>query len=655
MGGARLFLAPAAAGKTAYVLSVVRNVGRGLGTTPRVVVPTQLQVRSWRRRLAEGGGAIGVHVQTFDDLYRACLNAAGEVYTHLNEASQYHLLRVVVNTLGLRHYAPLADRTGFMRLLRQLIGELKAGLIFPETLAEGVAAMGNPLRLVELVRIYEAYQARLQEEKWADDAGLGWLAADALERRALDLGKEWGLLVVDGFDNLTSVQLALLRILADRVGTMIVTLTGQIDGGDQRLVHRRFQEARARLEAALGVQGEPLPETSCFHTRALIHVESGLFSSGASAIDGNGAVEMIAAPDRLGEVRAALRWLKARLITDGMRPSEVALLARTLEPYQGWIEQIAAEFQLPVRLMIGRPLQGNPAVAALLALLRLVLPQSAESDEFALPRRGIVEAWRSPYFDWSLEHDNETVGASAIDAEDADALEAVARWGRVVGGLAQWEEVLDDLVDLTAEWDSEDDERGSPLGLPIGQAARSLRSKFNRFLRLLEPPAGVQSTRRFVAWLEDLIGTDGNGEDGALWDETGGTRDGSGGLRMVAQISRGAKESAERDLAALDALKDVLRGLVWAEGVLGSRRADYAGFYRELTGAVEASTYQLWPDPEREEILVADVLQARGIALRAAAILGLAEGEFPTRLREDPLLRDADRRQLRKDPRLQLE
>jgi len=52
---------------------------------PDDVVPTQLQVRPWRRRQAEAGGALGVRVLTFDRLYAECLTAVGEVYTELSE------------------------------------------------------------------------------------------------------------------------------------------------------------------------------------------------------------------------------------------------------------------------------------------------------------------------------------------------------------------------------------------------------------------------------------------------------------------------------------------------------------------------------------------------------------------------------------------
>jgi hypothetical protein len=80
-------LAPAAAGKTSYVLRRVREAARGLASTPRVVVSTQLQVRAWRRRLAVGG-AIGVRVLSFDGLYTECLTAVGEVYTELSDRVQ---------------------------------------------------------------------------------------------------------------------------------------------------------------------------------------------------------------------------------------------------------------------------------------------------------------------------------------------------------------------------------------------------------------------------------------------------------------------------------------------------------------------------------------------------------------------------------------
>ncbi|MBN1954270.1 MAG: PD-(D/E)XK nuclease family protein [Anaerolineae bacterium] len=637
----KIYVAPAAYGKTAYVLDLARTAAQGLCAIPRVVVPTHLQARAFRARLARSGGAIGVRVLTFDQMYAECLSAAGESYTELSEPVQYRLIRTIVDRLHLAHYAPLVGRPGFVQVLQKLIGELKAGMIWPEDFAAAVMGLGGEPRLEELAQIYAAYQRHLQSQGWADRAGMGWLAVESLAERAAGVGRDWPLLAVDGFDDFTPLQMALLRVLAGRVAEMVVTLTCGADGRDRPLVHHRFDETRRALEQALGAVALPLPEFSVRHVPALLHLEAGLLDNAAPQIDVAGAVELVQAPDRAAEVRAALRWLKARLVTGGMRPGEVALLARDATPYRPFVLQAAAEFGLPLRLVDGLPLAGNPAVAALLDLLRLVLPRAGDDAGPALPRRAVIEAWRSPYFDWSALPEEGAAGPIGIAPGDADALDGVARQGRVVAGQSQWEEILTDLAGYSEEATG-DEERDLPASVPRGSEVQALHTKFRRFVQRLTPPGGEQSYRAFVGWLEALVGPDPQQRDSchpAPGEPTA--------LHVVACARDAAGEVAERDVAALQALKDVLRGLVWAEEALNTAPVSFPRFFDELVGAVEATTYRIPVRPECEEILVADAVQARGLAFRAVAVLGLAEGEFPATLSEDPFLRDADRERMR--------
>jgi RecB family exonuclease/superfamily I DNA/RNA helicase len=506
--------------------------------------------------------------------------------------------------------------------------------------------MGGEPRLGELAQIYASYQERLQAEGWADRAGLGWLALEALEQRAPTVAQDWYLLVVDGFDSFTSVQLDMLGVLAERVGEMLVTLTGVLEGAERSLTHRRFNQTRGRLESALSVQAAPLPRQQGHHAAALTHLEAGMFRRNAGRVAGRGVVELVAAPDRAAEVRAALRWLKSRILEDEMQPDELALLARSLGPYRSLVLQTAAEFGLPVRLLGGLPLRSNPVITALLDLLRLVLPTADQETELALPRRLVIESWRSPYFDWSALPRKGATEPIGIGPEDADMLDAVARRGRIISGRSQWDEVLGALAALPdaddrAAQPERDEERGLPAGVPTGSKAQALREKFLRFVLRLEPPPGEHTYREFVGWLEGLIGPDPTlvssrfpapGEPDAL---------------QVVSCARNSLETCDRDVAALQALKDILRALVWAEEALDMDQAvTFPRFFEELVGAVDAASYQLPPHPEREEILVADVIQARGVPFRAVAVMGLAEGEFPATIAEDPFLRDTDRGQL---------
>ena len=74
------FAAPAAAGKTTNVLTRASAAARSLAAVPRVIVPTHLQARAARRRMAEMEDAIGVRVLTYDRVYTEVLNAADEIY-----------------------------------------------------------------------------------------------------------------------------------------------------------------------------------------------------------------------------------------------------------------------------------------------------------------------------------------------------------------------------------------------------------------------------------------------------------------------------------------------------------------------------------------------------------------------------------------------
>jgi len=243
-------------------------------------------------------------------------------------------------------------------------------------------------------------------------------------------------------------------------------------------------------------------------------------------------------------VRAALRWLKARLVHDGMRPGEVALLARSLPPYRPFILQTAAEFGLPIHLADGLPLRTNPAVAALLDLLRLVLPRAPSNgdSEPRLPRRPVVEAWRSPYFDWSALLEKGATEPIGIVPRDADPLNVVARWGRVIGGLGQWKEALAALAARGGPGLAQAEERGLPANLPVGPAAQELEQKFDRFVRRLRPPEGKQTYRQFVGWLEELIGPDADTAKAA-----------AASLQIVARArsASAAGRTAERDLGGL--------------------------------------------------------------------------------------------------------
>jgi ATP-dependent helicase/DNAse subunit B len=644
-----LLIAPAGRGKTHYAIQRIREVLTSQPLAPvTVILPNQVRVAEFRRRLAAAGGALGVNLLTFRSLYADLLARAGQPKPRLLDPVQVRLLRAIVDRLWrqgeLHHYGSLRTKPGFVVALRDFIQELKRARVDPVKFSTDVKAFGARLR--ELAAIYQAYQDWLLEEDWVDPEGQGWLAAIALDENP-KLGSEIRLLVVNGFDEFNPTQLGVLAHLARRAAETLITLTGDLER--TRLAHRRFQRAQRALTERLSLQVQPLaPPRHHDPSSALAYLEANLFEGRSpsppnqqSALTNQGSVEFLEAQTRSEEVRAALRWVKARIVRDGLGLDQVAVLARNLDPYRPFLEETAAEFGMPLRVIGGMPLAQNPAVAAILSLLSL--------PALDWPRRQVLEAWRSPYFDWS---------AQGIESGDAARLEAASRQGRVVSGLSQWQQAFDLLASQKPMDEAllDEEEIGLVGAGPVGAGLRpahsdpalphptpTLHQKFDAFVAHLTPPLHG-TMRTHIAFVESLIGPDPASPKPTLATEE------SDSLSVVSR-ARANPSTQDRDLAALLGLKDVLRGLALAEATLGSAALDYPAFFDELRGAVEAAGYMNVPE---SGVLVASVSEARSLSFQAVALLGLSEGEFPQAEREDLFLRESDRMELQ-DRGLRLE
>lgn len=678
----RFLFAPAGHGKTAHVIAAIRSLPP---LSPvRVLVPDQVEAMAFRRRLAQAGGALGAEVQTFYGLYADVLALAARMagpqhaqpnggMARLSPAVRHRLIQHIAEGCAAAgetpYYAPVCSAPGFVRLLGDLFGELKRARVLPHALETALA--GREPRLRELARLYAAYQAWLLDTGWVDADGQGWLAAVALETHPALLS-DLALLAVDGFDEFNPTQLHLLRLLAGRAQQTIVTLTGDPRRPD-RLAHRRFARARRAVTRMLGAP-DPLAVPSD-HTASpaeetlspLAYLERYLFEptpdpSAVGDVSSGGADEAVAfleAQNRAAEARAALRWLKARLVRDGLAFSQVAIVARDPFSYRPFLEETAAEFGIPLRFAAGADLATNPAIDALLSLL--TLPRASEDDSAqgsdAWGPRALLDALTSPYFDWSscglpptevlgpaqagaaptMELPEHGRGAGATIAFP-DRLYDLACDGQVLGGLDQWRAAFElQAARSRQEAAGQDDEPTAAAPPPTGPELAVLAGFFEAVVARMTPPPHA-TLRTYVAWVEELIGADPLHERAGEADGDGATA-----LHLVARAVS-APATMDRDLAALRAFKDVLRGLVLADEVLGAgcnAAVSYGRFVADVIEAVESAAYTV--PVEGEAVLVASALEVRGLTFDAVALLGLAEGDFPRAEREDVLLRDADR------------
>ncbi len=642
----RLLLAPAGYGKTESVIRRIRQLLADEKLAPvLVIVPNMIQAGGFRQRLVAAGGALGVEVHTFHTLYAELLARAGQPIPLLTDPVRLRLLRNIVDGLcekgksalflgesqglgTIRHYAALRDKPGFIAALRNTIEELKRARILPEDFAR--ATQDLEPRLGEIAMVYNAYQRWLQENQWADNEGRGWLAAITLESWP-ELGTDLRLLAVSGFDEFNPTQLGVLSLLANRAQETLITLTGDTRR-PQRPAHHRFHRAQNALTNSLNIQPEMLDSASLL-SPVIAQTEAALFepviagsvplndtTSPSPETVSNGDkllregerpskkdIEFIEAQTRSVEARTALRWIKARIVREGLALSDVAIFARSLEPYRPYLEEVAAEFGIPLRIVGGLPLAENPTVSNLLSLLSLAVKD--------WPRMAVMEAWTSPYFDFP-------------GRDLSPLLDEISRTAKVVKGLIQWREAFAAAISRQETDDFETDSKISRLS---PRSLETLRSAFEQFIDRITPPDRA-TVQEFVAFVESILG-----DDAALASGE------SVGMNIVA-CACANPSTAERDIAALHAFKDVLRSLVLAESVIGEVKVTFVDFFANLHGALETSTFSL---PAQSGVMAASVLDGRGLSFQAVALMGLSEGEFPKQEREDILLREHDRTALR--------
>lgn len=645
---ATLILAPPAAGKTTHCLARLRACAREQAAVPAwAVLPDRVQVRYFRRRLAEDGGALGVRIGTFGDLYRAILDAAGRPVPEADTSLVYRLVgTAIADEMGrgsLAHYAPIAAMPGFTEKVRKAIGELKSARVSPERF---LAESGTDPRLRELGRIYAAYQRRLEAMGWADPEGLNWLAVEALERQATLLA-DWPLVVVDGFDDFETTRRDMLAALAGSVTELIVTLPGS--PGFTRPAHRRFKRAHDTL--AERVKAEVITPPHPPHLAGdLARIERDLFeprgeSAGEAPIPPTPSTPMRGAPtisfvelaSPAEEAREALRWVKARLVRDRVELRDCLIVSPEPELYRPLLREAAAEFGLPIEFTEGEALITTPAATALADLLDL--------PRLDYPHRLLADTLRSPYF-----------RLPGFEPGDAEALEAVSRASGSSRGLQRWLAALDRLAavaEADGDRDGGDAEGGSDL--PCGSKAASLRKAMAELAAQLDAP-GRRSTRDWVVWLEDTL------------ERLGFTHAAVDGLTPASQPWVDA--AARRDRQVFDALEKLLRAMVVAETAMEESSGaqpprDYASFAGELRGMIETVTFReelddaavgtADDDDRRDPVLVTKVLESRGPRFKAVVMVGLSEGQFPQPETEDPLLDEDLRKGLGLEPRLDRE
>ncbi len=493
----------------------------------------------------------------------------------------------------LAYFGPVADRSGFAAALASTLSEMQLAGLGPDQLT-GHGPQAEDLRLLLI-----EYRAELARRGLAD---LPQLLEFAIETTNLGHHPLLGLpLLLLDVPLHSSRHAALLKALADRAGSALAIAQSHDEAG----LHR--------LEQALGVKADPprnVPPRNAL-ARAAAHLFSG---ERPPEGDPDGSVDVFSAPGEGGEAVEIARRIR-KFADDSIAFDRIAVLLRAPERYQPLLEEALGRAGIPAYFSRGT-VRPDPAGRAFLALLACAAERCSASrfseylslgqvprldsagapppvePHFVPPEDELLEI-RAPLTTAGPEPDEEHVTVATPIAWERLLVDAA-----VIGGPDRWNRRL---KGLEAEY---------RLHL-AGEADPSERHRIEQQIERLG------NLERFALPLIDLLSAL---PVNALWSEW---------LVQLRRLAATALRFPESVLAVLNELEPM--GGVGPVGIEEVRTVlgDRLRFLRR--------------EPPRRrygQVFIGAIDECRGRSFDVVFLPGLAEGIFPRRSFEDPLLLD---------------
>ncbi len=378
----KLISGPANSGKAELALDAVReHLARG--GRPLLVVPHRSDREPYLRELAGDGVALGATVTTFGGLERELAHCAPAAEP-LEEAARDALLGACVRAAG----APYVTRA-LIEGAGELVAAMRAKRVGERQFARALASAGGPAAL-DLATLYASYNEGLRRVGAVDREEWLRAAQDAL-RLSPGLWPARAV-VIYGFDDFTESQIATIETLACLVDTP-VTVTMTYEAERHALAARAavFQDlaALASDHVVLGASAEHYAPAA---RAALGHLERSLFEPDAATLEPGSAVELIAAPNRRSELRAAVDRVAA-LLDEGFAANEIAIVARRPSAIAALAHELLGQAGIPHSLVRELPITASALGRAILGLLATAAGDGAASDLIAWLRApGFVRA-----------------------------------------------------------------------------------------------------------------------------------------------------------------------------------------------------------------------------------------------------------------------
>ena len=592
----------------AALVSQVRSLKQGEPLAPAaIIVPSAQLARrvKWLLAVEHGLALLDIHVLTFHQLAVALIEDGRADHRAIADGMlREELLRCLVarGVPGAEAFRGWSNMRGLWGGLWATIQDLKEARVDPASVLSAVGekmfGSEDPERLAALIRLYASVLAADRELRLADPDDFATLAVERIPASAF-LARMRRVCYY-GFYDLTQGQLDLFKAVASACPTTVFFPLRQ--GNPAYRFAQRFFETHIQGMTI----GKPTPSPARVPSASL----GSLADEIVPGVRGSCSIISTVGPE--DEVSAAAKEI-LRLIEDqGCDPLEIGVVVRTLDPYLPTIRRVLEENRVPFACPVGEPLLHEPLAKTIIRFLRLRVE--------SFPRASVLDVVTSPAFRRSERCDSGTT-------PDPDQWEWITRGLGITrgdpadGSLGEWRR-LERAILPNRERSDNHDEKADPgqagvteqMGL-LWTLAQTLHADLSALPARASWGEYAEQFVRLLPLYFDLPAW--SDAQPAAHDE------------QVQAAIRGCLDAVKK----LDVLGEDVSLKDWTDLMVRAlERTRLPSETRNQTG-----------------VQVLDAMDARGVPFRALFVLGLNEKVFPRSIREDALLRDADREVLAGD------
>lgn len=620
----QLILGRAGTGKTHTCWEEIKQeLAKEENPSPLILlVPEQATFQNERAlaSMMPGGGIIQVQVLSFQRLaYRVLQEVGGCARIHIDELGKKMILRGLLEQHKdkLKLFSRGVEQPGFVDSLSQILKELKNYCIEPghleKFLAGDSASDQNILhaKLHDLHLIYHALEEYLMSQYLDPDGYLLLLAEHLEESQMLAGAKIW----LDGFSGFTPVEYRVLEKILQKAQQVKITLCldpeqqGSLEETELFYITRETRLKLEALAAQAGVELEPplVLKDPCpprfREAPPLAHLERYFFQRPAPAfLDEPAGLELVAAANRRAEVEAVARKILYLCREQGYRFRDVSVILRDLEPYEPLIRTVFADYHIPFFIDQKRSVMHHPLVELIRSALEV-----------------LKENWAyEPVFRY-LKTDLVPISRKQVDLLEnyvlAHGLRGTKLWTQEEPWTYRRQYALEDEEPEITPWEEQE--------LHLVNAARQLATQhLVTFKERLKKSKTVrQKAEALFSFLTDLEVP----QKLEIWSNE-------------AQ-ARGRLEEAQEHAQVWNGLMALLDQMVEA---MGEEELSLENFSQILDSGLESLRLGLIP-PGLDQVLISNLERSRNPNVRGAFVLGLNDGVFPMRLKDEGLLSEKER------------